>query len=520
MAEANDTYRELFEHSPDAILIIEEERFVDCNPAAARMMGFPSKRALLERYSAGQREGTLRAHPSDLSPPKQSDGRDSFEKAEELMQIVIEQGSHCFEWDHLRADGEVFTVEVMLTAVDRGPKHVIHVVWREIAERKKLEQKLRQSQRLESVGRLAGGIAHDFNNLLLVILSHAETLREELTAAGQLEKAEAAAEICQAGKRAAALTRQLLTFSRGQPVKRRPTDLVGVMAGLRTLLERLIGEDILFQSQLPLGPVTVVADTSQIEQLVVNLATNGRDAMPEGGRLEIALLEHRHEQSNSMPRLPAGDYAVIRVSDTGEGMEPEQIDRAFDPFYTTKAPSAGSGLGLATVHSIAELCGGGAYIESAVGKGTSVSVLIPLSDARPVPEPQRSPTSATLDGDETILVVEDEDGIRRLIRNLLQQRGYHVIHASDGADALEVARRYESPIDLVITDVVMPQLSGPEMVKRLREERSEFKVIFMSGYAQNGTLDVTSACEDAEVLEKPFSNRVLLSAVRKLLDGA
>ncbi len=519
MAEQNDTYRELFEHSPDAILIIEEERFVDCNPAAARMMGFPSKQALLERYSGGQKEGTLRAHPSEFSPPTQPDGRDSFEKAEAMMQIVLEQGSHCFEWDHLRADGEAFTVEVMLTAVDCGPKHAIHVVWREIAERKKLEQKLRQSQRLESVGRLAGGIAHDFNNLLLVILSHAETLREELAAAGQLEKAEAAGEICKAGERAAALTRQLLTFSRGQPVKRKPTDLVGVMKGLRTLLERLIGEDILFESPLPLGPVTVVADTSQIEQLVINLATNGRDAMPEGGRLEVALLEHRHEQSNSMPRLPTGDYALIRVSDTGEGMEPEQIDHAFDPFYTTKAPGAGSGLGLATVHSIAEQCGGGVYIESAVGEGTSVSVLIPLSDARPVPEPQRSPTSATLDGDETILLVEDEDGIRSLIRNFLQQRGYHVIDASDGADALEVVRKYESHIDLVITDIVMPRLSGPELVKRLREARHEFKLIFMSGYAHSGERDVMSACEDAEILEKPFSNRVLLSVVRKLLDG-
>ncbi|MBW2577534.1 MAG: response regulator [Deltaproteobacteria bacterium] len=520
MAETNDTYRELFENSPDAILIIEEERFVDCNPAAARMMGFPSKQALLERYSGGQKEGTLRAHPSEFSPPIQPDGRDSFEKAEAMMQIVIEQGSHCFEWDHLRADGEVFSVEVMLTAVDRGPKHVIHVVWRDIAERKKLEQKLRQSQRLESVGRLAGGIAHDFNNLLLVILSHAETLREELAAAGQHEKTEAAAEICKAGERAAALTRQLLTFSRGQPVKRRPTDLVEVMKGLRTLLERLIGEDIIIEAQLPLGPVTVVVDTSQIEQLIVNLATNGRDAMPEGGRLEVALLEHRHERSNSMPRLPTGDYAVIRVSDTGEGMEQEQIDRAFDPFYTTKEPGAGSGLGLATVHSIAEQCGGGTYIESTVDKGTSVSVLIPLSDARPVSEPQRSPTSETLDGDETILLVEDEDGIRKLMRTLLQQRGYRVINASDGVDALDIARKYESLIDLVITDVVMPRLSGPELVKRLQKERPGFKVIFMSGYAQNGTLDMTSACEDAEVLEKPFSHRVLLSLVRKLLDGA
>jgi two-component system cell cycle sensor histidine kinase/response regulator CckA len=520
MGERHDTYRELFENSPDAILIIEEERFVDCNPAAVRMMRFPSKRALLERYSGGQRAGTLRAHPSEFSPPVQPDGRDSFEKAEEMMQIAIERGSHRFEWDHLRADGEVFPVEVMLTAVDRGPKRVIHVVWREIAERKKLEQKLRQAQRLESVGRLAGGIAHDFNNLLLVILGHAEILQVELEAAEQPERAEAAAEICEAGERAAALTRQLLTFSRGQPVKRRPTDLARVMTRVRTLLERLIGEDILFECQLPLGPVTAVVDASQIEQLIVNLVTNGRDAMPKGGRLEVALAQRRHERSHLLPRLRAGDYAVIRVSDTGEGMAPEQLERAFDPFYTTKAPGSGSGLGLATVHSIAEQCGGGAYIESTPGGGTSVSVLIPTTDAAPAPEPRKTRISTSLDGDETILLVEDEGVIRKLIRNVLQQRGYHVIDASDGADALEVARRYESRIDLVVSDIVMPRLSGPELVKRLREVRPEVEVVLMSGYSKDGVPDMASACDDAEVLEKPFSHRELLAVVRKLLDRA
>jgi two-component system cell cycle sensor histidine kinase/response regulator CckA len=519
MADANDTFREVFEHSPDAILIIEEGRFVDCNPAAVRMLRFPSKQALLERYSGGKEEGTLQAHPALYSPPRQPDGRDSFEKAEEMMQIAFEQGSHCFEWDHMRADGEVFSVEVLLTAVDAGPKRVIHVVWRDIEERKKLEQELRQSQRLESVGRLAGGIAHDFNNLLLVILSHAEILREELEAAGDAEKAESAGEILGAGERAAALTRQLLTFSRGQPIKPRPTDLVEVLRGLSSLLKRLIGEDIDFESVLPFEPVTVVADPSQIEQLVVNLAANGRDAMPEGGRLEISLTRRRHEQAMSTPLQSAGDYAVIRVTDTGEGMESEQIDRAFDPFYTTKPIGSGSGLGLATVHSIAEQCGGGVHIESVPGEGTSVIVLIPLSDAAPMEQPQKVRTSGSVDGNETILVAEDEGGIRRLLGNLLRRRGYHVIDSSDGADALDVARKCESPIDLVITDVVMPRLSGPELVKRLRAERPEMKVIFMSGYAQDGAHSVTSACEDAEILEKPFSHHVLLSLVRKLLDG-
>jgi len=519
MAESNDIYRELFEHSPDAILVIEDERFVECNPAAVRMLRYPSKQALLERFSGGDREGTLRAHPAELSPPRQSDGRDSFEKADEMMEIAVREGSHRFEWDHVRADGEIFQVEVLLTAVDRGPKPVIHVAWREIGERKKLEQQLRQSQRLESVGRLAGGIAHDFNNLLVVILIHAEILRERLIAAGMLEDADAATEIVEAGERASNLTRQLLTFSRGKPTQPTPTDLVQVLRGLTSLLERLIGEDIEFETILPDAPIVVVADATQLEQLIINLVANSRDAMPGGGRLEIDLSRAPQTGAGAAPSQASGFDALIRVSDSGEGIEPDQIERVFDPFYTTKPPGSGSGLGLATVHSIAEQCGGSTHIESVPGKGTSVFVRLPLSETEPAlaSEPIRSPIS--LEGTESILVVEDEAAIRRLVKKILEAQGYRVIDASNGAEALELARRHADPIDLVVTDVVMPQLSGPELVAELRAERPELKVVFMSGYAQNGMLSETVATQGAEILEKPFANEALLFAVRKLLDG-
>jgi signal transduction histidine kinase len=515
MDHGNDPYRELFEHSPDAILVIENDRFVDCNPAAAKMLRFPSKEALLERYSGGTEKGTLRAHPGEFSPLQQPDGRNSYEKADELMQLAFKQGSQRFEWEHIRADGERFSVEVMLTPIYRGQRQVLHVVWREIGERKRLERELREAQRLEAVGRLAGGIAHDFNNLLVVILGHAELLKQELGAANATEQAKQAAEIQAAGERAASLTRQLLTFSRGQPVQPKPTDLVELLAGLDGLLIRLIGENIDYTMSLAKGPITVEIDPSQIEQLVINLSANARDAMPDGGKLEVVLERTRHTKSRALPGLAAGDHAVIRVSDTGEGMSRKEIDRAFDLFYTTKPLGAGSGLGLATVHAIADQCGGAAFIESAKGEGTSVRVYLPLTSAQPLSlaTPERSSTS--LRGNETILVTEDEEAIRDLIEHVLSEQGYRVITAADGAEALDLVRQNDGEIDLVITDVVMPNLSGPEMVQRLRANRPGTKVIFMSGYAKQGSL---AAIEEAEILEKPFSPQTILTLIRKVLD--
>jgi signal transduction histidine kinase len=517
MDHGSDPYRELFEHSPDAILVIEDDRFVDCNPAAAEMLRFSSKEALLERYSGGVEKGALRAHPGEFSPPQQPDGRDSYEKADEMMQLAFKQGSHRFEWEHVRADGECFPVEVMLTPVYRGQRRVLHVVWREIGERKRLEQKLREAQRLEAVGRLAGGIAHDFNNLLVVILSHAELLKQELGALNATGQAKRATEIQAAGERAASLTRQLLTFSRGQPVQPKPTDLVELLTGLDDLLGRLIGENIDYTMSLAKEPITVEIDPSQVEQLVINLSANARDAMPAGGKLEVVLERYRQTKSSALPGLAIGDHAVVRVSDTGEGMSQKEIDRAFDPFYTTKPPGAGSGLGLATVHAIADQCGGAAFIESAKGEGTSVRVYLPLTSAQPLSLSAPEHTSISLRGSETILVTEDEDAIRNLIEDVLSKQGYRVITAADGAEALHLVRQNDGEIDLVITDVVMPRLSGPEMVKHLQADHPGTKVIFMSGYAKQGSL---AAIEDkeAEILEKPFSPQDVLTLVRKVLD--
>ncbi|MDJ0975525.1 MAG: ATP-binding protein [Planctomycetota bacterium] len=519
MPETVDAYRKLFEYSPDAILIIEGDRFVDCNPAALRMMRFPSKEALLQRYSGGTEEGTLRAHPAEFSPPTQSDGRDSYEKAEEFLALTFERGSHVFEWDHLTADGDVFTVEVMLTVVERGPKPILHVVWRDIAERKRIEEQLRQAQRLEAVGRLAGGIAHDFNNLLVVILSHADLLIDELKQAGLPEQAARVREMESAGDRAAALTRQLLTFSKGKPIKPRATDLVGLLDSLGALLARLIGEHIAFELDLPETAVNVLADRSQIEQLVVNLAVNARDAMPEGGRLVVSLSERDHMPAGALRHLPEGAYAVIRVADTGEGMHPDQIARAFDPFFTTKDAGAGTGLGLATVLSVAEQSGGTAWIESRPGEGTAVEVLIPITATAPSPHVPQPIAVGSLDGHETVLVAEDESTIRELMRRILESRGYSVLLAADGIEAVRLAREADHPIHLLVTDVVMPRLSGIHVATQVRAIQPGVRTLFISGYAREGSFASLPADDDAEILEKPFSPTALLCAMRRVLDA-
>jgi signal transduction histidine kinase/CheY-like chemotaxis protein len=511
----SDTYRELFEHSPDAILVIEGDRFVDCNPAAVKMLRFATKEALLERYRGQTEDGGLRAHPGEFSPPRQPDGRDSFEKANEMIEIAFEKGSHRFEWDHIRADGEVFPVEVQLTSVPSGEKLILHVVWREISERRRIEVELRRSQRLEAVGRLAGGVAHDFNNLLVVILSHAEFLQEEIeSGAPDIHHVE---EIRLATERATALTRQLLAFSRGQPIQPRPIDLASLVKRLGELLRRLIGEHIELVLELSEAPLTVEADPSQLEQLVVNLGANARDAMPHGGRITITVSTRKVTRRAPFARLAPAEYVTLRVSDTGKGMSPEQLDRAFDPFYTTKPLGEGTGLGLATVHAIAEQNGGRAVIESAPATGTTVQVLLPRSWAKPV-DPRAAPRARpAVGGGETVLLVEDGEEIRQLFATALLGQGYRVLSARDGEDALRVVQEYGKAIDLLITDVVMPRLSGPELVKRLGVIRPGLQVIYMSGYSHEGPLMGVSG-EQVVLLHKPFSPRELLSEARRVLD--
>jgi signal transduction histidine kinase/ActR/RegA family two-component response regulator len=394
------------------------------------------------------------------------------------------------------------------------------VAVRNVTQQRKLEEQLRQAQKMQAIGQLASGVAHDFNNLLTVISGHSELLLQKLAGrAHPLEESVAA--IQDAAERAALLTRQLLLFSRKQMLEPQVLDLNAVLQHTAAMLRRLIGEDITLTTDLAPGLPRIKADPSQIEQVVVNLAVNARDAMPQGGRLSITTGTTRggEPDDSPFPHGKPGPFVHLAVSDTGCGMTPEVAARIFEPFFTTKAPGRGSGLGLATVYGIVEQSGGFIRVASKVGCGTTFDIFLPavtteapaLSLQEPVhPAPGRS---------ETVLLVEDDAKVRQLARMALDLQGYTVREAESGLDALRWVEQHGEPIDLLVTDVVMPAMSGWQLAEQLRSTRPELKVLFMSGYtderaARHGIPEAMGA-----LLEKPFTLRALARKVRQLLDS-
>ncbi|WP_285746585.1 substrate-binding domain-containing protein [Lentzea sp. NBRC 105346] len=387
---------------------------------------------------------------------------------------------------------------------------------RERAERTQaqLEEQLRHSQKMEAVGRLAGGIAHDFNNLLVVINGYSELLKGWL--ADDEELREAAEEIQSAGARAAALTRQLLTFSRQEVLQPALVDLNDVVTGVEAMLRRLIAEDVDLVTRLAPSPGLVLADRGQLEQIVVNLAVNARDAMPGGGRLTIATAEVELDEQTAGERLGVepGGYVVLSITDTGVGMDAETQRRIFEPFFTTKPSGQGTGLGLATVFGIVQRSGGHVTVTSAPGVGTSFEVHLPrsLAGAR-APEPEQRPHVPHVASRETVLLVEDEASVRTATRLFLEHYGYRVIEAANGAEALAVAE----DVDAVVTDVVMPEMGGRELAERLQELRPGIPVLYVSGYTNSAEVREHLSSPSVALLQKPFTAAVLARKVRELL---
>lgn len=381
------------------------------------------------------------------------------------------------------------------------------------------EEQLRQAQKMEAVGQLAGGVAHDFNNLLTVINVHTDLLLFQLRESDAMRSD--VEEIARAAARAASLTRQLLTFSRKQVIQPQVLDLARVVTGVEPMLRRLIGEDVDFETRVVGSVDRVLADEGEIEQVLINLVVNGRDAMPQGGRLrvEVTSVVVGEELCAQHPSLRPGESVRLTVSDTGMGMTAETMARAFEPFFTTKEPGRGTGLGLSTVYGIVKQCGGAITVESEPGSGSTFSVYLPIAreaESRPSGVSERRPSSTA---GETILLVEDEDSVRRLARRVLESQGYTVLEAINGEDALRMAQDYGGVIDLLLSDVVMPEVGGRLLAERLTAARPEMEVMFMSGYTDDEILRRGLLERGQRLLQKPFTATALAHEVSSLLDA-
>ncbi|HVN06948.1 MAG TPA: response regulator [Bryobacteraceae bacterium] len=384
-------------------------------------------------------------------------------------------------------------------------------------ERGRLEQQFRQAQKMEAVGRLAGGVAHDFNNLLTIVTGYADLLLGSDLESPQRTALE---EIRRAAERGGALTHQLLAFSRGQPFTARTVQLNSLIMNMEKMLSRLIGEDIDLITIPAADPATILTDPGQLEQVIMNLVVNARDAMPGGGKLIIETANADVDQTYAGMNvdLKPGAYVVLAISDTGMGMDSETIAHVFEPFFTTKAPGKGTGLGLATAYGIVKQSGGAISIYSEPSRGTTVKIHLPAGAPRPAVAAEK-PAGATLGGNETILVLEDEARVRRLICEVLTGRGYHVLEAVRGADAIRMANEHDGRIHMLLTDVVMPGMSGPQALEQIRARHPAMKVLFMSGYTDEAMAHHGILTSGAPFLQKPFLPDALARKVREVLNS-
>jgi two-component system, cell cycle sensor histidine kinase and response regulator CckA len=495
-----EMFRLLFSSNPLPTWVVDQEtlRFLEVNDAAVRLYGY------------------TRNEFRDMSV---LDIRPEEDRAQflEYLKLHETEPRHHGIWRHLKKDGKVIKVETIAHELHYGGKRVRLLVAQDITERHLLEQQLRQSQKMEAVGRLAGGVAHDFNNLLMVIKGHTELLLNNVPPADQAKRK--IEQIERAADRASALTRQLLAFSRMQVLQPRVMNLNDVVEDMGKLLPRLIGEDIelVIRTAPDLGAIR--ADAGQMEQVIMNLAVNARDAMPGGGKLliETSNTDLDSTYNDVHPIVRQGRYVLLAVSDNGIGMDAETQARIFEPFFTTKEQGKGTGLGLATVYGVVKQSGGFIWVYSELRRGTSFKIYLPRID-QPFDKPGTSHViSDAPRGTETILLAEDEQDVREVTREFLESGGYTVLEAKDGAEAIRLVQSHQDNIDLLITDMVMPGITGQELAVRLRERRPNLRILYMSGYSDGAALNSALSDSSIRLLTKPFSRSALLRAVNELL---
>ena len=498
-------YTELYDSAPIGYLTLHlDGTVVEVNRAGAQLFGLDSDTLL------GRRLG-FRIRAEDR--PQLDEYLHGLERADEPTSCQLRLGERHAIPEH----GVERTVQLTGVQASDGS---LRIVASDITHNLMLESQLRQSQKMEGIGRLAGGIAHDFNNILTVVLNYASIVHEGLPESSPLR--DDVGQIVKVGERAAALTRQLLAFSRKQVLQPKRLELNRVLADLTLMLRRLIGEDIELVQQYQPGLGLVRVDQSQIEQVLVNLAVNARDAMPRGGTLTLstAHADLAHDEGDGDHCVRRGAYVTVTVTDTGTGMDEATVSRIFEPFFTTKAHGKGTGLGLATVYGIVKQSGGSITVESRLGRGTTFCLYLPRESADTLPAAPHAPTLApTPRAVGTILLVEDEPALRVVLRRALVGAGYAVLEAANGADALVVSGAHPGTIELLLTDVLMPRMSGPALAAQLTGSRPETAVLFMSGYPDDAIMRHGVLEAGTEFLGKPFSTATLLLRVEALLAG-
>jgi len=433
-----------------------------------------------------------------------------------LRESVLDGPANNGELRVVTASKRTLIVATSVSRVRAANGERLRLVGKDVTTERHLEEQLLQAQKMEAFGRLSGGVAHDFNNILAVIMTASEFLRETLLM-NQLP-VEDAQTILDASARGAALTSDLLAFSRQRLVKLGPTDVRTSVHETQRMLERLVGAHIRIVANLPNEPVVCLVDPSQISQVLLNLALNGRDAMPGGGtlRFEVSRVELDSAAASARLELSPGAYALLAVSDTGTGMSPQVATQAFEPFFTTKPVGQGTGLGLSTCYGIVHQAGGRISIYSEVGSGTTVKVYLPLVDELAPGEPRRAETAKH--GTETILVVEDDSGLRALTKRILLGAGYQVFIASNGREALEIIESSRRELALVVTDVMMPEMGGQELASVLQRTRPNTRILYVSGFTANVVVAEGGLEPGVAFIAKPFSSQALLTTVRQLLD--
>ena len=476
-------------------------RFLDVNPALISMLGYGAVEEVLR----------LDVRREVYVNPQEVDRMtEEYRRTGSLNGVEV-------QWKHKQ--GHIITVRLSGRAASapEEPEEVLELIAEDITERRQLEEQFRQAQKMEAVGRLAGGVAHDFNNLLMVINGYTEVLLEQLD--GGSEMHQKVTSIQQAADRAATLTRQLLAFSRKQLLELKVVDVNAVIGDMERLLRPLIGENIELLTRLSSDASRTRADAGQLEQVLMNLVVNAKDSMPEGGKITIQSSNVTVRPNASEHRfIQPGNYAVIAVSDTGHGMDKETQSRIFEPFFTTKEKGKGTGLGLSTVYGIVKQSNGYVFVESQVGSGTTFYVYLPRVEDVPEVLDRAAAPEAEKGGCETVLLVEDEDSVRELVRVTLASRGYKVLEAEDGESGLRVANETRESIDLLVTDVVMPGMGGRELAKRLIALRPGISVLYLSGYTEDAVVTQQGALgPGAAFLQKPFTLQNLAKKVREVL---